>query len=208
MTWDQLRADLARALDAHFPDEASEILAGIERRVPVGNAAQLGGLGATQQVFLSDLAAAVGDCFPERGDRILHKLQRVLEPREARGDVTRCMSLCDSLSTGDAPILVIATGRMLGRSLVLNRDHFLVGRSPVCDLVIPDWDFSRRHLEVLVDDGVVSISDQRSTNGTWVNRVPIPPLTDVILRDGDHVRAANTIFLFRTSSLRFFERPA
>lgn len=207
MTWDQLRADLARALDAHFPDEASEILAGIERRVPAGDAVPLGGLGATKKVFLRDLAAAVGDCFPERGNRILHKLQRVLEPPEARGEVTRCVSVAVTASSGGAPMLVVATGPLLGRSLVLNRDHFLIGRSPVCDLVIHDEDFSRRHLEVLVEDGVVSISDQRSTNGTSVNRVPIPPLTDVILRDGDHIRAANTILLFRTSSLRFFERP-
>src|SRR4051812_6325481 len=181
MTWDQLRADLARALDAHFPDEAQAILAGIERRVPGVIPGDPAGLGDTKKVFLSELATAVGDCFPERGDRILHKLQRILEPVEARGDVTRVVAGTPLAWTGRIPTLVIAGGASFGRSLALDRDLLTIGRASNCDLVIEDSTFSRRHLEVRVENGAVTVSDQRSTNGTWINGIPIPPLADVPL---------------------------
>lgn len=45
------------------------------------------------------------------------------------------------------------------------------GREPSCDLVLEDSTLSRLHARIeLADDGLVSITDAGSSNGTYVNR--------------------------------------
>lgn len=45
------------------------------------------------------------------------------------------------------------------------------GRDPSCDLVLDDPALSRLHARIeLADDGLVSINDAGSSNGTFVNR--------------------------------------
>jgi pSer/pThr/pTyr-binding forkhead associated (FHA) protein len=45
------------------------------------------------------------------------------------------------------------------------------GREPSCDLVLEDATLSRLHARIeLADDGIVSIQDAGSSNGTFVNR--------------------------------------
>jgi hypothetical protein len=46
---------------------------------------------------------------------------------------------------------------------------FLVGRSPICDLVLDDRTVSRRHAELRRDGDAWVLLDLGSTNGTWVN---------------------------------------
>lgn len=201
MTWDQLRADLARALESVFPDDADAMMTRIEQEFTyrADNAAPIDSV--TQKAFLSDLAVAVGDSFPDRADRILHKLQRVLERPEDRGNVTVCAMATHSLKFdrgGQPRFIVLASSppSMVGRSFVVDRERMLVGRASGCDFVVPDDTFSRRHFEITFESGRVSITDQRSTNGTFVNHFQIPPLTDVPLNAGDQVRAADVVFAF------------
>jgi len=46
---------------------------------------------------------------------------------------------------------------------------FLMGRSPICDLVLDDRTVSRRHAELRRDGDAWVLLDLRSTNGTWIN---------------------------------------
>ncbi len=46
---------------------------------------------------------------------------------------------------------------------------FLLGRSPICDLVLDDRTVSRRHAELRRDGDTWVLLDLGSTNGTWVN---------------------------------------
>ena len=46
---------------------------------------------------------------------------------------------------------------------------FLVGRSPICDLVLDERTVSRRHAELRRDGDAWVLLDLGSTNGTWVN---------------------------------------
>lgn len=201
MTWDQIRADLVRALEATFQDEADTMLTRIERQLPYRADGGCRPDSVTQRAFLCDLATAVGDSFPDRGDRILHKLQRVLERPEDRGNVTVCLGWANpDLEVDGRPRFVVVSRdppELFATSFVVDRDRMLVGRAPGCDYLVGDNWFSRRHFEVNTEHGRVSIADQRSTNGTFVNGIQIPPLTDVPLASGDMVRAANVIFLFK-----------
>ena len=46
---------------------------------------------------------------------------------------------------------------------------FLVGRSPICDLVLDERTVSRRHAELRREGNAWVLADLGSTNGTWVN---------------------------------------
>jgi len=69
----------------------------------------------------------------------------------------------------------------------------LLGRDPAESLVAAAFarfdNVSRRHATVQVDDaGHASITDENSTNGTYVNDDRVLPGTEVRLVDGDRVR--------------------
>ena len=71
----------------------------------------------------------------------------------------------------------------------------VLGRDPDCDIVLRDEQVSRRHLELAVDDGTVSIRDLGSANGTYVNDV-LAGVT--VLRQGDRVQVGQTLLEFGT----------
>ena len=45
----------------------------------------------------------------------------------------------------------------------------IVGRAPTCDIPVFDPTISRRHAEIMVEEGVLRIRDLGSSNGTYVN---------------------------------------
>jgi pSer/pThr/pTyr-binding forkhead associated (FHA) protein len=64
-----------------------------------------------------------------------------------------------------------------------------------CDITVSDPDVSRRHAELAVAEGQLSIEDLGSTNGTFVNgeRIDQPRR----LNDGDEVRIGATVWILR-----------
>jgi serine/threonine-protein kinase len=62
-----------------------------------------------------------------------------------------------------------ADARVLGRRVLIIKPEFTIGRSPECDLNLPDHLWSRRHAEIkYVDDGFL-VRDLHSSNGVFVN---------------------------------------
>jgi FHA domain len=93
--------------------------------------------------------------------------------------------------TEDAPYLLDPAGRRFS----LARPTTSIGRSPACDLYIPDRRASRRHAEIAWDGEDCTLSDLDSDNGTFLNglRLAAPqPLTD-----GDQIAVASAVFIFR-----------
>ena len=69
------------------------------------------------------------------------------------------------------PALVVrAGGGRAGESFELAALRTLIGRSPDCHVFLDDVTVSRRHAEIIHQDGRYEIRDLGSLNGTFVNR--------------------------------------
>lgn len=73
-----------------------------------------------------------------------------------------------------------------------------VGRASTSDIVLEDRAISNvhAHFELRVNDHPVSIQDLGSSNGTFLNRVPLQPYVLTPLRSGDCLRFGQTVFYF------------
>ena len=70
-------------------------------------------------------------------------------------------------------------------------DRAFIGRSTECDLAIrDDEEISKRHCELTIESGYVMISDLNSTNGTFVNGVPV--------KTGHRLKSGDLVLLGRT----------
>jgi len=69
-----------------------------------------------------------------------------------------------------------------------------IGRAPSATLVVPDAQVSRLHARIDLTDGVLSVRDLDSRNGTLVNARPIE--RPVALHDGDEIDVGMTRIVF------------
>jgi hypothetical protein len=113
--------------------------------------------------------------------------------REAGGETTMSMpadetpeelSALDETIAGPA-LVVRSGGGRAGETFRPADDRTLIGRSPDCDIFLDDVTVSRRHAELLANEGRFTIRDLGSLNGTFVNRRRIE---SVELEDDDEVQ--------------------
>jgi len=93
--------------------------------------------------------------------------------------------------TGGMPAAPRATLRLVGESISLDlpKDgEYVVGRDPTCDFAIADATVSRRHATLYVREGTLSVRDEGSTNGTYLNGARIEPSTEHTLQPGDKLQ--------------------
>ncbi len=69
---------------------------------------------------------------------------------------------------GDRLLIRLPLGAAQRQEYALPAGTYLVGRSPECEVVIKDPATSRRHAELVVDEGGAVIKDLGSTSGTYV----------------------------------------
>ncbi|MCL2626796.1 MAG: FHA domain-containing protein [Cystobacterineae bacterium] len=96
-------------------------------------------------------------------------------------------------------ILAILEGGDLGRQFVFERLPMLIGRTQACSAVLYHPSVSRKHCRFYAKNGQVFIEDLHSTNGTFVNGLPI--LLPAALYPGD-------VVAFGPIRLRFDTLPA
>jgi hypothetical protein len=108
----------------------------------------------------------------------LHPVDAQGEP----GDEDLAVQLPDR---ADAGILVVKRGPNAGARFVLDRDVTRAGRHPESDIFLDDITVSRRHAEFVRGDGVVTVRDVGSLNGTYVNHERIE---EARLSGGDEVQ--------------------
>ncbi len=93
-----------------------------------------------------------------------------------------------------SPMLVVISGRPLGKSFYLQKETMVLGRDLTADISIGETAISRRHTEFAVVADGIQVKDLGSTNGTFVNDQKLEG--GRLLKDGDLVRCGNTILKF------------
>jgi pSer/pThr/pTyr-binding forkhead associated (FHA) protein len=92
--------------------------------------------------------------------------------------------------------LVPVDGPFALRPLPLTLQMTLLGREADCDIVVPDVQASRHHVELRWDHGHVQLVDRGSLNGTRVNGQGV--LGQVPLRDGDVIEIGSWRYRFES----------
>src|SRR5262245_34109530 len=95
----------------------------------------------------------------------------------------------DPQKTEDA-CLVVIYGPEIGRRIAMGFGNFEIGRSSKNDLALDQESVSRHHARITRAREGWSIRDLGSTNGTYVNDLPIQ---EKPLRDGDQVKIGRSI---------------
>ena len=83
-----------------------------------------------------------------------------------------------------ALLLRITDGKSVGNEFIFSQEVVRIGRLPESDLVLYDTGVSRAHCEILIDDGIYTLRDIGSSNGTLLNGVMT---TEAQLDDGDMI---------------------
>lgn len=93
----------------------------------------------------------------------------------------------------DVAVLIGMDGVYEGRRWILAEEEFVIGRSPDCQIVVPDRQVSRQHARLRKTQAGYVVEDLGSKNGTHVNGVLIhEPVT---LEDGDEIQVALAVKL-------------
>jgi len=82
--------------------------------------------------------------------------------------------------------LIIQTGKLQGKRLLLPAKEMIVGRDDDCDMKIASGLVSRKHCSLISTPEGIVVTDLDSQNGTHVNDVPITEPT--LLKEGDFLR--------------------
>jgi hypothetical protein len=152
-----------------------------------------------------ELADMVSEHAQEQGWSFVGPVSvRIEELEDLATGVFRVRSsvVADATGTHRAPPAVPAQGapsgsprlEMGGRPIPVGTPVFVLGRGAEADLRLPDTGVSRRHAELHLQDGTVTLVDLSSTNGTTVNgrRVDRARLTD-----GDRIGVGATVLVYR-----------
>ena len=84
-------------------------------------------------------------------------------------------------------------GRQQTISLEGDSSRLVIGRHPDCDIRLMDASVSRRHCEIRCGDGLFTIRDLQSANGTRLNDEAI---RHEALKDGDIIRCGSFVVQF------------
>jgi pSer/pThr/pTyr-binding forkhead associated (FHA) protein len=89
--------------------------------------------------------------------------------------------------------LVFQNGSEAGKIIELNQPVLVIGRQAGADLILADSQVSRRHVQIQVQGGNVTVMDLGSANGSFVNGQPLPPNVAVPFRLGDSLKLGDTV---------------
>jgi hypothetical protein len=86
------------------------------------------------------------------------------------GDVSPAADALDDLGIRGPALIVRSGGGRAGETFHPDAPETTIGRSPDCGIFLDDVTVSRKHAVLRNRDGVFTIEDQGSLNGTFVNR--------------------------------------
>ena len=100
------------------------------------------------------------------------------------GDVSPAETL-DDLGIKGAALVVRSGGGRAGETFNPEGAETTIGRSPDCGIFLDDVTVSRKHAVLRNRDGVFTVEDQGSLNGTFVNRKRVESAQ---IDDGDELQ--------------------
>jgi Protein of unknown function (DUF3662)/FHA domain len=158
-----------------------------------------------EQALATELAQVVRDAAGERGwglmgppevefeiDDDLHKGQFRCEASLVEGEEQVAPA-----PAGGGASLLIHEGGSAPRTLRIGGGTATIGRLPECEIVVHDAGASRRHAQIREQDGVWTLTDLGSTNGTQLNGQVVQQRE---LGDGDRITIGTTVLEFRGRS--------
>jgi two-component system, cell cycle response regulator len=108
--------------------------------------------------------------------------------------ITKVQVVKPKIESGDGClVLIYPPGPDMGKRYPLGSDEIVVGRGSDCDIQIDRDSVSRKHARVFRVGDQWFVEDLGSTNGSYINDVPIQRSP---LRDSDFVKIGSAIFKF------------
>jgi hypothetical protein len=154
-----------------------------------------------EQVLVAELEQVVRDAAGERGWGLIGPPEVELEIDDAvrKGQLRVEASLVEGeeqvapapAGTG-ATLLIHEAGST--RTVRVGGGTVTIGRLPECEVVIHDPGASRRHAQLREQQGVWTLTDLGSTNGTQLNGQTVQQRA---LADGDRITIGTTVLEFR-----------
>jgi len=117
--------------------------------------------------------------------------------REYKADITEEISeniirQLKQIPSGKIGLLVIK-GPNIGDKFFIEKNEFLIGRSPESDVLLDDITVSRKHAILRKDADSYRLTDAGSLNGSYLNGNIVE---EAVLSNGDRIQIGKYIFLY------------
>lgn len=117
--------------------------------------------------------------------------------REYKADITeeiseKILMQLKKILPGKRGLLVIK-GPSIGDEFYIEKDEFIIGRSPESDVLLDDITVSRKHALLKKDEDEYRLIDSGSLNGSYLNGNIVD---EAILSNGDRIQIGKYIFLY------------
>lgn len=101
-----------------------------------------------------------------------------------------------TLANRQSAYLIVIRGGIPGTMLRMGTDEATLGRSAENTFPLEDMTVSRRHATVRMDaHGLVTLTDEASTNGTFVNGTRLDPGRAVNVEEGDRIQLGSGVLM-------------
>lgn len=101
--------------------------------------------------------------------------------------------------------LVVTQGSQQGKAIPITKAEFTVGRDAACHLRPASQHVSKKHCSLRVKGERAFVEDYGSTNGTFINDVPVKGEREV--KDGDRLRIGPLDFVVKLEGAVQAEKP-
>ena len=193
---DQLAAELADMVTEHINDEGYQIFGDVQVALERDDDLPTGVFEVSSHVAdparppAREAAAPPGNGLPNSAHPALPPLPP-LRGRVASDTGRQSPSVVGRAGTRIQHVLVVDGP---GTRHVLSSGRNVIGRGTEADIRLPDTGVSRKHVDVVLENGTAVAEDLGSTNGTLVNgrRISRQPLAD-----GDVIRIGHSVLVYR-----------
>ena len=156
-----------------------------------------------ETAMVAELKSVIRENATERGWGLVGPpdVQFFVDSALKRGDFTCVSSLVEGPEKVEPAAAAAPSAGVLlvheegtTRTLPLIGEVLTIGRLPDCDITVKDKGASRRHAQVRTVDGISTLTDLGSTNGTRLNGRTVQTHR---LEDGDRITIGTTVLEYR-----------